>query len=122
MLRVQIDGWALKVMANCLETKFVANTFLGNTFDVATNSTTTRSHFERNYWDQYEGYDLDQDGIGDVPFRPVRLFSLIVEKNEPALILQNSLLVRFLDALERVIPGLTPSSLVDAAPRMKRTT
>lgn len=114
------NGWAVKVMANCIDSRFIGNDFLGNTFDVTTNGRTTRSTFARNYWDHYEGYDLDRDGFGDVPFRPVRLFSLMVEQNEPALILQESLLVRVLDTMERVIPGLTPAALVDERPRMRR--
>lgn len=114
------NGWAVKVMANCIDSRFVGNDFLGNTFDVTTNGRTTRSSFEENYWDQYEGYDLDRDGYGDVPFRPVRLFSLIVEQNEPALILQQSLLVRVLDTMERIIPSLTPAALIDDRPRMRR--
>ena len=45
------------------------------------------STFAENYWDAYVGYDLDRDGFGDVPFPPVRLFSVLVEQNEPLLIL-----------------------------------
>ena len=115
------NGWAIKVMANCIDSRFVGNDFLGNTFDVTTNGLTTRSSFDANFWDQYEGYDLDRDGYGDVPFRPVRLFSLIVEQNEPALILQQSLLVRFLDTMERIIPALTPAALIDERPRMRKS-
>jgi nitrous oxide reductase len=36
--------------------------------------------FRENYWDNYEGYDLDRDGYGDVPFRPVRLFALTISR------------------------------------------
>jgi nitrous oxidase accessory protein len=66
------------------------------------------------------GYDLDRDGIGDVPFRPVRLFSLLVERYPATLALLRSLLVDLLDAAERVIPSLTPEELMDASPAMRR--
>jgi nitrous oxidase accessory protein len=118
----QENGWAVRIMANSLDNVFTANDFLGNTFDVSTNSRQSFSEFRGNYWDEYRGYDLDRDGVGDVPFRPVRLFSLVVERNEPSLVLLRSLLVTTLDAAERVFPALTPETLVDASPRMRRAT
>ena len=36
--------------------------------------------FDGNYWDRYEGYDLNRDGVGDVPFRPVSLYAVVVER------------------------------------------
>jgi len=113
------NGWALKLMSNCDDDRFEANDFIGNTFDVATNSRSAKSDFTGNYWDAYRGYDLDRDGVGDVSFRPVRLFSLLVEQNEPSLILLRSFLVSLLDAAEAVVPALTPDALVDTAPAMR---
>lgn len=114
------NGWAVKVMANAVGNVFSGNRFEGNTFDVATNSRSATSRFEGNWWDRYRGYDLDRDGRGDVPFRPVRLFALIVEQHEPALILLRSAFVDLLDAAERVLPVLTPEALADARPLMER--
>ncbi len=115
------NGWAVKVMANAVANRFTDNLFTGNTFDVATNSRRANSTFERNYWDSYPGYDLDGDGFGDVPFRPVRLFSLVIEKHPPALALLRGLFIQILDAAERVLPLLTPETLVDAQPRITPT-
>lgn len=112
------NGWAVKIMANARDNRFTKNDFFGNTFDVATNSRRAYSTFEGNYWDHYDGYDLDRDGVGDVPFHPVRLFSLIVEQNEPALILLRSPFVDLLDLAERLLPVLTPENLRDSAPAM----
>lgn len=113
------NGWAVKVMADAQNNRFTRNTFVGNTFDVATNSRYSSSTFEGNYWDAYRGYDLDRDGVGDVPFHPVRLFALLVEQNEPALLLLRSFIVHLLDAAERVLPALTPETLVDQRPAMR---
>ena len=66
------------------------------------------STFASNYWDDYRGYDLDRDGVGDVPFHPVRLFALLVEQNRPLLILMRSAFVELLDAAERVLPAAHP--------------
>lgn len=110
------NGWAIRIMANSEASTVSGNNFLGNSFDVATNSRRSYSDFDGNFWDRYRGYDRDGDGVGDVPFHPVRLFSLVVAQNEPALVLQRSPLVALLDVAEQVLPVLTPSSLVDPRP------
>ena len=110
------NGRAVKLMANSMASEFRHNSFVANTFDVTTNSRQSFSTFEENYWDAYRGYDLDRDGTGDVPFYPVRLFSLMVEQNETSVILMRSLFVDLLDAAERVLPSLTPKAIVDERP------
>ncbi len=113
------NGWAVRLMANCTDNRFEGNSFVGNSFDVATNSRATSSLFRRNYWDAYRGYDLNHDGVGDVPYRPARMFSYIVEQNPPALILLNSFIIALLDVTERVFPTLSPVALADPEPLMK---
>jgi nitrous oxidase accessory protein len=114
------NGWAVKLDASTVDGRMTHNNFIGNTFDIASNSRDQSTTLRGNYWDAYRGYDLDRDGTGDVPFRPVRLFSLIVEQHEPALILLRSAFVELLDAAERALPVVIPSSLADAAPSMRR--
>ena len=112
------NGWPERLMADALDNHFTGNSFVGNAFDVATNSRTLRSTFDGNWWDSYRGYDLDRDGRGDVPFRPVRFFALIVEKHPEALVMLRSPVTLVLDAAERVFPVLTPP-LADLAPLMR---
>ena len=114
------NGWAVKLLASAQDGRFTHNEFLGNSFDVATNSRETTTSFAGNYWDEYKGYDLDRDGTGDVPHRPVRLFSLLVADNEPLLITLRSPFVALLDIAERVLPSITPETLADASPAMRR--
>ncbi|MEO5816692.1 MAG: nitrous oxide reductase family maturation protein NosD [Gemmatimonadaceae bacterium] len=114
------NGWAVKLDASTVGGRMTRNNFIANTFDVASNSREPSTVVAGNYWDAYRGYDLDRDGIGDIPFRPVRLFSMIVEQHEPALILLRSGFVELLDAAERVLPSLTPTTLADARPAMRR--
>lgn len=114
------NGWAVKVMANSMDNQFVRNNFVENSFDVATNSRQNFNIFNQNYWSHYEGYDLDRDGVGDVPYRPVRLFSIIIEKQPEVLVLMRSMLIGILDAAERLMPVLTPEELVDKKPQMAR--
>lgn len=112
------NGWAIKLMANSMGNFFFDNNFLANSFDVSTNSEQNFNTFDKNYWSNYSGYDLDKDGFGDVPFRPVTMFSMMVERQPTSLILLNSLFVKMLDIAESIIPAFTPKALTDSKPRM----
>ena len=69
------NGWAMKVMANSMDNQIMENNFINNSFEVATNSRQNFNMFNKNYWSHYSGYDLDRDGIGDVPQTESRTFS-----------------------------------------------
>jgi len=114
------NGWAVRLDANTDDGRFAGNNFTGNTFDVATNGRVITTTFSGNFWSAYRGYDLDHNGVGDVPHRPVRLFSVIVSHNAPALVLLRSAFVDLLDVAERALPALTPEMLVDSRPAMRR--
>jgi nitrous oxidase accessory protein len=77
------------------------------------------SRFSNNYWDKYEGYDLNRDGTGDVPYHPVSMYSMIAEKNPTTMMLFRSFIVSLLDKTEKVVPGMTPADLKDDSPMMK---
>jgi nitrous oxidase accessory protein len=113
------NGWAIKVQASCDDNNFIHNNFTGNSFDVGTNGTMTLNTFQYNYWDKYEGYDINKDGIGDVPYHPVSMYSMIVEQNPTTLMLFRSFTVSLIDKAEKAIPGLTPEKLFDNKPMMK---
>lgn len=113
------NGWAIKVQASCESNNFHHNNFISNSFDVATNGTMMLNKFYSNYWDKYEGYDMNKDGIGDVPYHPVSMYSMIVEQNPNALLLMRSFMVSLLDKAEKAIPSLTPENLVDEKPMIK---
>ena len=74
--------------------------------------------FNQNYWSDYTGYDLDKNGVGDVPYRPVKLFSYIVNRTPETIILLRSLFIDILNFSERVSPVFTPDDLVDTSPKM----
>jgi nitrous oxidase accessory protein len=115
----QSNGWGIKLQASCDDNTFTHNNFTGNTFDISTNGTLVLNIINSNYWDKYQGYDLNKDGKGDVPHPPVNLFSMIVERIPPAIMLWRSFLVFLLDRAEKVIPAITPENLKDHYPSMK---
>ena len=113
------NGWALRVQASCDANVVQQNNFFGNSFDVSTNGHLVLNRFENNYWDRYEGYDLNRDGVGDIPFRPVSLYAVVVERMPYGLILMRSLMVYLMDKAEKIIPSLTPEELMDEKPAMQ---
>ncbi|HRI32606.1 MAG TPA: nitrous oxide reductase family maturation protein NosD [Saprospiraceae bacterium] len=113
------NGWGMKIQASCTQSEVTLNNFQGNTFDIATNGSLVLNTFDRNYWDKYEGYDLDKNNIGDIPFHPLSIFSVIVESNPAAMLLFRSFLVTLLDQAEKVIPTLTPDQFVDNTPLIR---
>ncbi len=113
------NGWALKIQASCSDNTVTTNNFQGNSFDVATNGSLVLNSFNSNYWDKYEGYDLNRDGVGDVPYRPVSLYAMIAERNPVTMMLFRSFITTLLDKTEKTIPGFIPENLKDNQPRMK---
>lgn len=113
------NGWAAKIQANCDGNKFQKNNFHSNTFDISTNGSLVLNTMDYNYWDNYDGYDLDKNGIGDIPYHPVSLYSMVVEKMPASIMLWRSFLVYLLDKTEKVVPSITPNSLKDLHPAMR---
>lgn len=116
------NGWAIKVRGACYSNAFLENNFLYNSFDVSYNSNVNDNLFNKNYWSNYTGYDLDKNGIGDVPYRPVKLFSYIVNKTPETIILMRSLFIDIIDFSEKVSPIFTPNNLLDNNPSIKKIT
>ena len=112
------NGWAVKIQASCDNNDFTDNNFIGNTFDIGTNGSLVLNTFNGNYWDKYEGYDLNRDKTGDVPYHPVSMYSMIIDSNPAALMLFRSLIVSLLDKSEKILPGITPKNLKDEKPLM----
>jgi len=113
------NGWALQIQASCMDNVLRNNDFLANTFDVSTNGTNVLNSFELNYWDKYSGYDLNHDGIGDVPFHPLSMYSVVVENIPSAMLLYRSFFVTMLDKSEKMFPSITPDNFIDKTPSMK---
>ncbi len=114
------NGWAIKVRGACYSNSFTANNFLYNSFDLSYNSKVHDNLFESNYWTNYTGYDLDKDGFGDVPFRPVKLFSYVVNRTPETIVLMRSLFIDIINFSEKVSPVFTPDNLEDKSPSIKR--
>lgn len=114
------NGWAIKISGGCLDNNIETNNFLSNTFDISISSSTNNNTFDGNYWSAYSGYDLDRDGTGDVPYRPVKLFNYVVNETPEAMVLLRSLFIDIINFSEKVSPIFTPEKVVDQRPKMKK--
>ncbi|MFP5470255.1 MAG: nitrous oxide reductase family maturation protein NosD [Bacteroidia bacterium] len=113
------NGWALKILGNCDNNTIEKNNFISNTFEVVTNSSRNNNYFENNYWSNYNGYDLNKDGIGDVPHSPITLFSYMIEQIPSSIVMLRSLFIDLLNLAEKITPVITPESYKDETPNMK---
>src|SRR5690606_31988012 len=96
------NGYAIRVKGACYENHIINNNFLYNSFDISYNGRINDNQFYNNYLNNYTGYDLDIDGIGDVPYRHVKLFSYIVNRTPGTIILLRSLFIDLIDFSEKV--------------------
>lgn len=114
-----MNGTAIDMKGNSLGNHIEHNNFLANTFEIVTNSNHNINTYDSNYWSTYSGFDLNRDGIGDLPYRPVNLFARITNEIPSATLMLHSIFVNMLDATERLFPDLIPAELVDEKPMMK---
>lgn len=114
------NNWGMKINANCTENKLIKNNFIENIFDMSTNGSVFLNTFKNNYWDKYEGYDLDKNGVGDIPFYPLSLYAVLSEQNPTVMVLFGTFFVELINRSEKLMPSLTPENFVDEKPVMKR--
>ncbi|MFH0945250.1 MAG: nitrous oxide reductase family maturation protein NosD [Planctomycetota bacterium] len=84
--------------------------FLGNEFTVDGVG---------NFWSDYRGYDLDGDGIGDVPYRSESLFENLMDRTPELRLFLFSPAQQAIEAAANAFPIMRPRvKLIDEAPLM----
>jgi len=114
---------ALQMFSSSDANVFTENNFVDNLspLQLIGKSTTTKwsENGRGNFWSDYQGYDLDEDGRGDVPLTIQNVFQYM-EGNHPRLRLYlDSPAARAMAVAEKTIPILKGSSEIDNAPLMK---
>ena len=101
----------------------VDNIFEGNLTQVAyggrgDNNNSPRNTWLGNYWDDYQGFDRNSDGIGDLTHNLYSYTDQIWVELPVARFFRSSPVMELLDFLERLAPFSSPElQLKDAAPR-----
>ncbi len=111
---------ALMVYSNSENNLFAENNFVENLSPLRIVGKRTGAQWAEarrgNFWSDYDGYDLDEDGIGDVPHKVQNVFEYL-EGNYPRLRLYlNSPAAQALATAERTFPVFKGSSEADPAP------
>ncbi|TAN25116.1 MAG: nitrous oxide reductase family maturation protein NosD [Castellaniella sp.] len=76
-------------------------------------------HGVGNYWSNYLGWDLDDDGYGDVPYRPNDGVDILLWKYSDARVLMSSPAITLLRYVQRSFPVFTPPNIQDSHPLMR---
>lgn len=114
------NGWAVRLLGSSSGLRFEANNFIQNTFEISTSKHYRSDNvFRGNFWSSYTGYDLDRDGTGDVPHKPVKLFAYLLEDMPAAILFLRSLFMDLLELIEKIAPVLTPENVTDNQPRTR---
>jgi len=114
------NGWGIKISGGCYTNKINKNNFIANSFDLSLQSSSNDNNFDGNYWSSYSGYDLNRDKIGDIPYRPVKMFNYIVNRTPETMVLLRSLFIDIINFSEKVSPVFTPVNVFDSKPYMKK--
>jgi len=95
------------------------NSFMGNMNQVVVmgGGSANRNVWEGNYWDDYEGFDTNGDGIGDTPYQTFDYADRLWMDVPNAQFFKSTPILEFVDLLERLAPFSAPVLLIeDRAP------
>lgn len=118
---IAYNGVGIRFLNDWKGNEFKGNSFKGNLTQVVVSGgrTAARNLWEDNHWEDYEGFDLDQDGIGDRPHEMYAYADRIWMDIPPARFFKGSPLLEVVDFLERLAPFSPPNLMLrDARPHM----
>ena len=121
---IAYNGIGIRFLNDWRGNEFRANRFIDNLTQVVVSSglTANNNKWEGNHWSDFEGFDEDQDGIGDTPYE-LYVYADRIWKDLPyAQFFKGSPLLEVMDFLERLAPFTEPHVLVrDERPVKKRS-
>ncbi len=118
---VAFNGIGIRFLADWKDNIFKNNHFKANISQiiVAGGRSAKRNEWDGNYWDDYEGFDLNHDNIGDTPHDIYAYADRIWRDVPGAQFYKGSAMLELLDFLERLAPFSEPELILrDSAPIM----
>ncbi len=116
---------ALEMFQNATGNTFTENNFIDNLTPLLLVGKHTGTHWglagRGNYWSSYEGYDLNDDGIGDVPMKIQNVFEYLEGKNPNLRLYLYSAASQALAAATKAFPIIDINSEIDEHPLMQPT-
>ncbi len=91
------------------------NRFEGNHAQVAVRGggSVRRNSWKGNYWDDYQGFDRDADGIGDTPYKLMAYSDRLWMEVAAIEFFRASPALEALDFLERLLPFSKPTVILE---------
>lgn len=118
-----LNDYGVRLMPSVKRNEFSGNSFVDNQEQVeAVGGGTLEANLwsvngRGNYWSDYSGYDADGDGVGDIPYKPVRLFEKLTGSHPELRLLTYSPAEQAIDFAAQVLPLIRPEpKLTDDAP------
>jgi nitrous oxidase accessory protein len=119
---IALNGVGLRMHAQPRGVRVVANDLHENA-EVARvdgGGDATTATWSNNYWSDYAGFDLDDDGTGDVAWQIKRLSSELTDRHPALRLFGGTAALATLDAVSRAVPVLaTRLLLADPLPAMQ---
>ncbi len=110
--RFAFNGIAIQLTSELGGNEMHGNTFEGNLTDVFQagrgRAEGVKNKWEGNYFDTYQGFDRDEDGVGDTPHEEYAYADRIWMEIPNARFFKTSPVLEMLDFLERLAPFSTP--------------
>ncbi len=114
---------AIQLYPSSLENTFTKNNFINNLSPILIVGVKTNTNWSLvgvgNYWDNYDGYDLNENNIGDVPYHIQDVFQQLVGIHSSLRLYLDSPTARAISLSERIFPIVRVSEDYDLAPLMK---
>jgi nitrous oxidase accessory protein len=114
---------ALQIFQNSTGNIFFENNFIDNLSPLSIVGKRTESHWSwqgrGNYWSSYDGYDVDGDGIGDVPMKIQNVFHYLEGRSPNLRLYLYSPASQALAAATRAFPIIKINEELDTAPLIR---
>ncbi len=117
--RIAYNGIAISFNSGLEGYEVTGNTFEGNinNMAVAAGGNARGNLWRGNYWDDYQGFDRNNDGFGDTPYELYSYADRIWMEVPYARFFKNAPLMEAIDFLEKLAPFTSPELLLrDDAP------
>jgi nitrous oxidase accessory protein len=121
--RFAYNGIAIKLTSELGGNVVTDNIFEGNLTNVvqAGRGKSGLNEWRGNYWDDYQGFDRDGNGVGDTAYELYAYADQIWIELPPAKFFKTAPVMELLDFLERLAPFSSPElTLKDERPRFRK--
>ena len=111
----------IHLTAGSENSKVFGNSFINNLVQVKYVSNREQQWSQNgrgNYWSNYLGWDLDNNGTGDTPFEPNDGIDKLIWQYPEAKVLLNSPAILLLRWIQKQFPVLRPAGVKDSFPLM----